>query len=238
MNKTKTIISAIVIFIGCLGGFLYKQNLKSTQIFKINEGLHQQDTTLRAELKKSIKRISELQDEINSNQRYIVKLKHQLSNMKEEVHLITNRRAINSNNSTIEPPKEAITSSESPALLSIVKRIQNGEKLADIQSYTQSSFSNEEIDNDWAYEYESNIRDFIAADVNNNFDLQSVTCKSTACEVKIFTNENSAMQVGTLFAKQISEQKWRNSKATLMFNDQITDGVMSIVVGRDETTLK
>ena len=94
-------------------------------------------------------------------------------------------------------------------------------------------FENEEVDTDWAYEYESNIHDFVANEESNSFNIQELTCKTSACEMKITANENNVTRLGTLFSSAIGEQAWRDKDATIMFSQEVKNGVMSIMIGRD-----
>jgi hypothetical protein len=122
---------------------------------------------------------------------------------------------------------------EMDALLAFAKRIKNGESIANIEDNFREQFYEEEVDGNWAYEYETNIRDLAAADENNNFNIQELNCKTSACEIKITANENNAIILGTLFSKTLGEQDWRDKSASVIFNHKVKDGVMSILIGRD-----
>ncbi|MEW6992627.1 hypothetical protein AADZ91_18360 [Colwelliaceae bacterium 6441] len=128
--------------------------------------------------------------------------------------------------------EEVIT--ESDALLAFAKKIQSGESIADIESNMRKKFSEEEVDGNWAYEYENNIRDLVMSDENNNFDIQELSCKTSACEVKITATKDNAMVLGTMFSKAIGEKDWRDKSASVIFNHEIKDGAMSILIGRDK----
>ena len=63
-------------------------------------------------------------------------------------------------------------------LFAIMQRMKNGESINDINAKAFERFESEEIDDDWAYNYESHIRDIAAADAENNFNIQTVNCKT------------------------------------------------------------
>ena len=72
----------------------------------------------------------------------------------------------------VEPEQSFEKEPEMDALLAFAKRIKNGESIANIEDNFREQFYEEEVDGNWAYEYETNIRDLVAADENNNFNIQ------------------------------------------------------------------
>ncbi|RYV01112.1 hypothetical protein SOPP22_16255 [Shewanella sp. OPT22] len=232
MTKPKSIISILVILLVALTIFAYNLNLRSITDAHQNDKLSSQVKELTLELERYKNQLVILNSEINSNKKQLSELKGKLTKSSNEIKFNVNEQDNAFVNSKLTTPQSNADIKDSAALLSIIKRIQNGEKLESIQATTHDNFTGEVVDSDWAYDYETNIRNFIAADTDNSFDLQSVTCKSTACEVKIFANKGSAMQVGTLFAERISQQEWRDNEATLIFNHEVIDGIMSIMVSR------
>ncbi|SNY53176.1 hypothetical protein SAMN06297280_2325 [Arsukibacterium tuosuense] len=122
-------------------------------------------------------------------------------------------------------------------LLAFANRIRSGESISSIEDKALKQFREEEVDGNWAYEYEANIRDLVLADEENKFDIQELTCKASICELKITANENNAMNLGTLFSKALGEQDWRDKSASVMFNHEVKDGVMRILIGRDKHSL-
>lgn len=131
--------------------------------------------------------------------------------------------------------KEPIDSSQNSdlaSLLAFAKRIKSGESPVSIESNIYQKFSEEQVDTGWAYEYEANIRDLIVADKSNKFDIKELNCKTTACELKIYADENNATNLGVVFSKILSKQEWRDKAATVMFNNTIKDGAMTILIGR------
>ena len=79
---------------------------------------------------------------------------------------------------------EKMTSSA--GFLALANRLRSGDNFADINSLAWENYNNEQIDTRWAYQYEANIRELLAAAEENRFNVETVTCKSTACEVKLF----------------------------------------------------
>ncbi|MEO2266909.1 hypothetical protein V1358_06315 [Pseudoalteromonas sp. YIC-656] len=128
--------------------------------------------------------------------------------------------------------------SDTDALLALAKKIKKGESIADIEENFRTRFNKEAIDDYWAYDYENNIRDMIAADANNRFEIQELQCKTNACELKITATQSNAMLLGTQFSKTIGEMPWRDESATVIFNHDVKDEVMSILVGRDKHSFK
>jgi hypothetical protein len=133
------------------------------------------------------------------------------------------------------PSNNIETKEDADILSALANRIRSGESIVDT---ALKQLREEEVDGNWAYEYEANIRDFIAADKENNFDIQELTCKKTICELKILANDKNAMYLGALFSKALGEQDWRDKSAPVIFNHKVKDGVMIILIGRDKHSLK
>lgn len=129
------------------------------------------------------------------------------------------------------------TKTDMDVLLAFASRMRSGESISSIEDKALTQFREEEVDGSWAYQYEANIRDFIASDEDRKFDIQELTCKRTLCELKIIANDDNALQLGTLFSKSLSEQEWRDNSAPVMFNHETKDGVMRILIGRDKSSL-
>lgn len=127
------------------------------------------------------------------------------------------------------------TKNDTDVLLAFTNRIRSGESIVDT---ALKQLREEEVDGSWAYEYEANIRNFIAADKENKFDIQELTCKKTICELKLLANDNNAMYLGALFSKALDEQDWRDKSAPVIFNHKVKNGVMTILIGRDKHSLK
>lgn len=158
----------------------------------------------------------------------------QLTNQHEEVmarHLLARADV-----EKLEKTNEQEHSDSSQALLALAKKIQSGKSIADIESSVRERFESEEVDSQWAFEYEDNIRNLVAEDKEQNFQVQELVCKTTACEIKLSADKDRAMLLGTLFSKTIGEQDWRDKGATVIFNHEIVDGAMSILIGRDKNS--
>src|SRR5690606_12275979 len=84
-------------------------------------------------------------------------------------------------------------------LLAFANRVRSRESPDDIEKSIRKKFDEEEVDGSWAYDYETNIRDLVAADQDNNFNIQELSCRTSACEMKIVANESNAMLLGALF---------------------------------------
>lgn len=119
------------------------------------------------------------------------------------------------------------------SLLAFAKRIKSGESSTSIENDIYEKFPDEQVDADWAYEYEANIRDLIATDESNKFDIKELNCKTTACELKIYADQNNAINLGTEFSSMLGKQDWSGEAAPVMFSDTIKDGVMTIMIGRN-----
>ena len=99
-----------------------------------------------------------------------------------------------------------------------------------------NEFEGEEIDQNWAYEYETQIRSWLANENEHNFDLHNVTCKSSRCKVTLYTTEDNATYLAAMFTDAISKQDWRDSNANVTFSPTVIDGTIEIDVDRYEAT--
>lgn len=100
-----------------------------------------------------------------------------------------------------------------------------------------NEFEEEEIDQSWAYEYETLIRSWLAKENEHNFDLHNVTCKSSRCKVALYATEDNAIYLAAMFTDAISKQDWRDNNANVTFSPTVIDGTIEIDVGRYEATL-
>ncbi len=200
--------------------------------------LNNTNTKLVDELSAVKASFSELQNEFKENKAFIVSLNDQLLNLKS--------KALPMREVVIESkPTDAMTQSTSSnlpknadvgGLRELAKMLKPGKGISSIEEGFRENFKEEEVDSGWAYEYESKIRDLVAAEESNSFNVQELTCKTTACEMKISADNNSAMSLGMLFMKSIGEQDWRDENATVIFNSKVKDGVMSILIGRNKNS--
>ena len=131
-------------------------------------------------------------------------------------------------------PNEVTENSDTQDLLAFARRIQSGENVASIEDDIRKNFNEEALDENWAYTFESNIHELVAQDEQNNFNIQELVCKTTVCEIKLTANENNSFMLGTLFSKKLGEQKWREKGGSVIFNHEIKDGAMSILIGRNK----
>lgn len=184
--------------------------------------------------------LSNYQQESKNNKALIASLNNQLSELTKDSSpskVVTMPMLQQEQPKAIEPSKTKDVS-KSDTLLAFARKIQNGESIAGIESNIRKKFNEEEVDGNWAYEYENNIRDLVAMDGNNNIDIQELSCKTSTCEVKISANETNAMVLGTMFSKLLGEQDWRDKNAGVIFNHEVKGGAMSILIGRDKHSFK
>lgn len=102
----------------------------------------------------------------------------------------------------------------------------------------KENFKNEARDANWAVEYENNITQlFFTESELENAQLGDVKCKSSLCELTVYSSE-SVYSLGNTLAKSLANQPWRDKEASFMFNDDIgTDGTMVFFIGKDKNSL-
>ncbi len=236
MRTPHYIISGLIIISLSAGLFAFythqknaMQKVKLSLLSNENAQLNQALKGLQAELKS-------FKDKSQDQESVILSLNKTLSELKR-TQVATSIFSLATTNlekeeETPKTPDNTMPSS-TEALLAFAKKIQQGQNLEDIQSRFKQKFSEEPVDEYWAYDYESNIRDMVAADETNQFKIQELKCKSSACEIKITATKDNATHLGTLFSKTIGEMAWRDKGATVMFNSKVESGVMRIFIGRN-----
>ncbi|MEE4244296.1 MAG: hypothetical protein V2I33_02730 [Kangiellaceae bacterium] len=165
---------------------------------------------------------------------YITALNKELRELKSSSTMSGDKVAASQQRYQVEAARPVVTQakSDNDALLALANRIRSGDGINTFESNIREKFNDEDIDENWAYDYEENIRSLAAMDEDNRFDIQDLSCKTSACEVKLTANENNVMMLGTLFAKKLGEQSWREPGASVIFNHEVKDGVVSIMIGR------
>ena len=238
MKLSNIFISILTATTIAAGVAAYQINNTSEKHKKDFVALSELNLQLVEELKSLKSELSIYQQELQNSKALSAALNEKLlglqriSDLPKEIPIKTTQQTQVEPERSFETEKEP----EMDTLLAFAKRIKNGESIANIEDNFRKQFYEEEIDGNWAYEYEANIRDLVAADEKNNFDIQGLNCKTSACEVKITANENNAMILGTLFSKTLGEQEWRDKSASVIFNHEVKDGVMSILIGRDKNS--
>jgi hypothetical protein len=103
----------------------------------------------------------------------------------------------------------------------------------------KDEFDVQAIDEDWAYEYESNMHDMFLSDENllKSVDVQNIRCKTSLCELTVYSDSPHYFVANTV-AKSLGKQKWRDKKALILFNDESKDGVMKFYVGKDKSSIQ
>ncbi|WP_448547818.1 hypothetical protein [Thalassotalea fusca] len=235
MKSSNLLISALsvtAVILGATAFSLNKTNIQQNSNYASLSELHRQLNsdieTLKAELSRS-------QQTLQQNQALVDTLNEEIIRLKSQA-LLTKNLATPEPQEQVDTTEAAVFEEKSSTeeLLRLARRIKNGESVADIQSKIHKRFDEEDIDGSWAYQYEANIRDFVARDENSHFDIQELICKSTVCEMKLTANENNATQLGTLFSKALKGEQWRDENALLSFSSEINDGTITVLIGRDK----
>lgn len=95
-------------------------------------------------------------------------------------------------------------------------------------------FDNQSIDFQWASSYEQNLNElFQTNEALANMPLKGVSCKETICKVAIYANDIDSFSVANNLAKSLATQSWRDPDASFVFDNQPTDGVINIFIGKD-----
>lgn len=238
MKLTHILISILTVTTIATGVAAYSFSNAHEKQEKDYLALSEVNLQLVEELKTLKNNLSIYEQELQSSKALLVSLNEKLSGQQEvsvsseNMHIpATPQQKVES----IEPYKTE-KESEREVLLAFAERLKNGERLANIEDKLREKFKKEEVDGNWAYEYEANIRDLVTADSEGNFDIRELNCKTSACEMKITANENNAMHLGILFSKTLGEQYWRDKSASVIFNHEVKDGVMTILIGRDKNS--
>lgn len=235
--KSSNVLIAILTVTTLVAGFtFYKFDSASERLEQDNIALSQLNSQLVKELENLKNNLSVYQQKLEKSEESIVLLNREVLELK--------RYQAASELATVAPlpeektaPLEANSSetkTDMDVLLAFASKIRSGDSISSLEDKAITQFREEDVDVSWAYHYEANIRDFIASDKERKFDIQELMCKKTLCELKIIANNDNALQLGTLFSKSLSEQDWRDKSAPVMFNHEIKDGVMRILIGRDK----
>jgi len=240
MKSANILIGILAITAIGLGFSLYNLHIENGNYKSDYSALNTVNIALSDELEFLGKSFSEFKIQQENNQKLIASLHGKISSLQNDLASSLQVSAPIEKITPIEvatvPEPEESTSNKS--FLAIFDKLKNGEKMSDIVKTADDRFENEDVDTDWAYEYESNIHDFVANEESNSFNIQELTCKASACEMKITANENNVQRLGVLFSSAIGEQEWRDKDAAVMFSQEIKDGMMSIMIGRDGDSFK
>jgi len=235
MNSSNILIGILAITTIGLGFSLYNLHIENGSYKSDYSALNSLNIALTDELESLEKSFSEFKIQQDNNQKIIASLHGEISslqnNLAASLQVSTPIDDITPIEVSAVPESNENTSNKS--ILAMLDKLKRGDKLSDIVKAADHIFENEEVDTEWAYEYESNIHDFVANEESHSFNIQELTCKSSACEMKITANENNVHRLGVLFSSAIGKQEWRDKDATIMFSQEVKDGVMSIMIGRD-----
>jgi hypothetical protein len=101
----------------------------------------------------------------------------------------------------------------------------------------QNKFAREVTDENWATQYETHLIElFYSEALLANSNLHEVTCKTSICELQVYSNEG-AIEVGTLLAKTLATQSWRDQEASFSFNNIKNGDMLTFYIGRDKNSL-
>ena len=239
MKSSNLLIATLTVTSLAAGFTVYKFDSDSERLEQDNIVLSQLNSELVKELENLKNKLSVYQQELEKSETSIASLNNEVSDLKR--YSVTSEVA---NIATVQEEKTEVLEVNSSeiktdmdVLLAFASKIKSGDSISSLEDKALTQFREEEVDGSWAYHYEANIRDFIVSDDERKFDIQELTCKKTLCELKIIANDDNALQLGTLFSKSLSEQDWRDKSAPVMFNHEIKDGVMRILIGRDKHSL-
>jgi len=217
------------VFIGFLGWKIH--SLTEQQQGKFLQ-LEQQYTALNDDYQQVLSKLNEGTASEENYLQLIAGLNQQLLAFQTN-HLELNRRVELPQGEVIprekvKPINELHRSNNDP-LLAFARQIKAG---GNPERDAREQFANEEVDENWAYEHEDNIRSLVAADEEQRFNIQELNCKSTACEMKVLAESYNATSLGVQFSKLLGEQRWQNKQASILFSSEVKDGVMNIFINR------
>jgi hypothetical protein len=146
--------------------------------------------------------------------------------------------------SSIESSSPAIKSDNTQELITNVLAVQaelndieklvNGSSSLAISESIQKSFDKEDIDYEWARNYENNITDFFRAnDQLVNYLPELIECRSERCKVVVsLANKDDMDRVAELIVKKLENNKFNiNSKALVERN--INKGTLEIFMAKN-----
>lgn len=216
----------------------YKINSANDEYRQDYLALNELNLQLEKEIEVLKAGLSNYQQELDRSKVTLASLNNELNELKRALASSENTVALALQNEEIEKAEPVVAEkapNKSPSL-SIAEKIRRGESLVGSEDNFREKFYSEEVDAEWAYEYEANIRELAISDEENRFDIQELLCKTSGCEIKISANENNAGDLGLSFAKVLGKQQWTEAGSTVFFNHKVKDGAITILIGRDENS--
>lgn len=132
-----------------------------------------------------------------------------------------------------EKMHENVIDLENSKLDKIMEKISNGEvNPVKILSSINTRFNAEDVDHEWAVEFESDIYKIVSENENQEIIVSKIHCKSTLCKLNIDTVNQDKMMQGIKFSKLLSEQEW-GKDAGVYFNYLTSPESLEVVVTRD-----
>ncbi|MBA6348282.1 MULTISPECIES: hypothetical protein [unclassified Colwellia] len=231
MEKLNVVYAVIISTLVCLGGYLYNDLMSEKVTVKLLEKEKNELNLIINDLKKLNKKNS-----IKLEQSNIL-----LSNLQNEFLLFKGMLIVAKTDLKDSEKVEAIdvlVKEESLSEDEMVNLQAFSKKIIDESNYdsrqdVDEEFEQEEVDHEWAYEYEQNVRELVQNDDKYGFDIQSLSCKTTACKLKMTADESNSMYLGAMLSKVIQEQSWYDKNDSINFNPVVTDGQIVVTVHRD-----
>lgn len=231
MEKLNVVYAVIISSLVCFGGYLYNDLISEKNTVKLQEKEKNELKLIINDLKKS-------------NEENLIKLEQAnilLSNLQNESILFKEMLIVGKTD--LKDPEEveaidalikeeSLSEDEMVNLQAFSKRIID-ESNYDSRQDVDEEFEQEDVDPEWAYEYEQNVRELVQNDDTYGFDIQSLSCKTTACKLKMTADESNSMYLGAMLSKVIQEQSWYDKKDSINFNPVVTDGQIVVTVQRD-----
>ncbi|MBA6339337.1 hypothetical protein H4J57_19315 [Colwellia sp. BRX8-7] len=235
MTKSHVILIATALCLAYSTYHFYSLENKNSKIFeKQNLELTSTLKTLDNKLKAQV---SALMKELKDNQAMIALL--QKSNLKMKEKNIENLSEM------AEESPSNIKEKQQESSYDLVEEKQKANKFFKSFGFDEKSLKNykhgidenfeeELVDYNWAPEYEQNIRALVNTDDTSSYDIQELTCKSTACEIKLAATQDEGLFIGRNFTQLLKKQKWFNKNGDITFYPIVADGTIRVRVVRSE----
>jgi len=237
MNKSHVILLATALFLAYSTYHFYSLEKKNSKIFE-KQSLEFSSTLETLDNKLNIQ-VAALMRELKENQAMIAFLQKSNLEMKEKENNIESLSEI-AEESLVNTKENQLASSydlveEKQKMNKLFKSFGIDEKsLENYKHGIDENFEEELVDYNWAPEYEQNIRALVNTDDSYGFDIQELTCKSTACEIKLTATQNEGLSIGGNFAKLLQKQKWFDKNGDIAFFPIVADGTIRVRVERGE----
>jgi hypothetical protein len=164
-------------------------------------------------------------------------LKRLKPNNSQPVHTISATPHISQTNDIITTSQPISSDEQASAEQLIPLAKQMNSEIAPLQR-TKNKFNSEEIDDDWAYDYENSIRVLIESNADSDFIMLDTKCKTTICEVSMMADDNNAIVVGNKLAQLLTDKHWEGQAPVLVFNQKTENGILKLYIGRNLDSLE